>query len=87
MLTFRAASSANETATRAVRLAGAGRGGMRCRTYRGGVARHPAYGETHEQVRERLLAVLAGGTPCPIGGSPMFRHRMPDLHHTDAAGR
>jgi hypothetical protein len=60
---------------------------MRCQTYRGGVARHLAYGKTHEQIRERLLAVLVDGTPCPICSSPMFRHRMPGLHHTDAAGR
>ena len=59
---------------------------MRGQTYRGSVARHPAYGKTHEQIREHLLAVLVDGTPCPVCGSPMFRHHMPDLHHTDAAG-
>ena len=57
------------------------------RTYRGSVARHPAYGKTHEQIRERLLAVLVDGTPGPICGRQMFRHRMPGLRHTDAAGR
>jgi hypothetical protein len=41
------------------------------RTYRGSVARHLAYGKTHEQIR----------------GSLMFRHHMLGLHHTDAAGR
>jgi hypothetical protein len=51
------------------------------------VARHLAYGKTHEQIRERLLAVLVDGTPYPICSSPMFRHRIPGLHHTDAAGR
>jgi hypothetical protein len=60
---------------------------MRCRTYRGGVARYPAYGKAHEQIRERLLAVLVDGMPCPICSSPGFRHRMLDLHHTGAAGR
>ena len=57
------------------------------RTYCGSVARHPACGKTHEQICERLLAVLVDGTPCPICGSPMFRHHMLGLHHTDAAGR
>ncbi len=64
------------------------------RTYRGSVTRHPAYGKTRGQIRERLLAVLVDGTPCPICGSPMFRHRPLGLHHTmlgryqtDAAGR
>jgi hypothetical protein len=55
--------------------------------YRGGVARHPAYGKTHKQIRGHLLAVLVDGTPCPIGSSPGFRHHMLDLHYTDAAGR
>ncbi len=40
-----------------------------------------------EQIRERSLAVLVDGMPCPICSSPMFRHHMLDLHHTDAAGR
>jgi hypothetical protein len=31
---------------------------MRCRTYRGGMARHPAYRKTYEQIRAHLLAVL-----------------------------
>jgi hypothetical protein len=64
------------------------------RTYRIGVARHPAYGKTRGQIRERFLAALVDGTPCPVCGSPMFRHHMLDLHHTmlglhhtDAAGR
>ena len=61
---------------------------MRCRTYRGSVARHPAYGKTREQIRERLLAVLVGGTPGPVCSSPVFGGpTLPDLHHTDAAGR
>jgi len=71
----------------AARLAGAGRGGKRCPTYRGGVARYPAYGKTREQIREHLLAVLVDGMPGPVCSSPMFRHHMPVLHHTDAAGR
>ena len=57
------------------------------RTYRVGVTRYPAYGKTRGQIRERPLAVLVDGTPRPICGSPMFRHQMLDLHHTDAAGR
>jgi len=64
------------------------------RTYRVGVARYPAYGKTRGQIRERFLAALVDGTPCPVCGSPMFRHHMLDLHHTmlglhhtDAAGR
>ena len=64
------------------------------RTYRGSVARHPAYGKTRGQIRERFLAALVDGTPCPVCGSPMFRHHMLDLHHTmlglhhtDAAAR
>ena len=57
------------------------------RTYRGCVARHPAYGKTRGQIRERLLAAHAGGTPSPICGSHVFRHHMLDLHHTDAAVR
>ena len=61
--------------------------GMRCRTYRGDVARHPAYGKTHEQIRTHLLAVLADGTPRPVCSSPVSRHHMLDLHHTGAAGR
>jgi hypothetical protein len=56
------------------------------RTYRGGVARHPAYGKTHERIREHLLAVLVDSTPCPVCSSPMFRHHMPEPHHIDAAG-
>jgi hypothetical protein len=51
------------------------------------VARHPACGKTHGQIRERLLAVFVDGTPCPICGSPTFRHHMLGLHHTDPAGR
>ena len=73
--------------TQSVRLGGTGCGGMRSQTYRGSVARHPAYGITHEQIRVHLLAVLADGTPCPFCGSPMFRDHMRGLHHTDAAGR
>jgi hypothetical protein len=56
---------------------------MRGRTYRGGVARHPACGKAQEQIRGHLL----DGTPFPVCSSPMFRHHMLDLHHTDAAGR
>ncbi len=56
------------------------------RTYRGSVARHSAYGKTREQARERLLAVLADGTPGPVCGGPMFRQHILSLHHTDAAG-
>ena len=81
-------SATSWTAMAADRLAGAGEcGGNRCRTYRGGVARHPACGKTHEQIREHLLAVLVDGTPSPICSSLMFRHYMPVLRHTDAAGR
>jgi hypothetical protein len=60
---------------------------MRCWTYRGGVARYPACGETHEQIREQLLAVLVGALPGPIGNSPVVRHGLLDLHRADAAGR
>jgi hypothetical protein len=61
---------------------------MRCRTYRVGVISHPGYGKAHGQIREHLLlAVLAGGAPCPACSSPMSRYRMVDLHHRDAAGR
>ena len=56
---------------------------MRCQTYRESVTRHPTHAKTHEY----LLAVLADGTPCPICSSPVFRHRMPDPHHSGAAGR
>ncbi len=55
-------------------------------TYRGSVARHPAYGKTREQIRERLLAVFVDGTPCPICGSPMLRQHILGPH-TDAAGQ
>jgi hypothetical protein len=41
----------------------------------------------YEQIREDLLAVLVDGTPCPVCSSPVFRHHMPVLHHTGAAGR
>ncbi len=41
---------------------------MCCRTYCGGVARDPACGKTHEQIREHLLAVLACGMPCLVCG-------------------
>jgi hypothetical protein len=60
---------------------------MRGQTYRGSVAMHPAYGKTHEQIREQIRAVLVRGTPCPICSSPMSRHHMRDLPHTDEAGR
>jgi hypothetical protein len=60
---------------------------MRGRTYRGGVARYPACGKAHEQIRGHLLAVLLDGTLFPVCSSPLFRHHMLDLHHTDAAGR
>ncbi len=60
---------------------------MRCRTYRGEVAKHPACGKTHGQIREHLLAVLVGGLPGPVGSSPAARCRMLDLHRADAAGR
>jgi hypothetical protein len=56
---------------------------MRCRAYRGGVARHLAYGKTHEQIRGHLLAVLIDGPPWPVRSRPMFRHHTPLLHHTD----
>jgi len=63
-------------------------GGMGCRTYRGGVTSHPAYAKAQGQIREHLLlAVLAGGAPCPVYGSPMLRYRPVDLHHSGAAGR
>jgi hypothetical protein len=48
--------------------------------YRGGVARHPAYGKP-AQIREHLLAVLVGGLPCPICSSPVFPHHMLNLYH------
>jgi hypothetical protein len=51
------------------------------------VARHPARGKTHEQIREHLLAILVGGLPGPIGGSPSIRRRVLDLRRTDTAGR
>jgi hypothetical protein len=51
------------------------------------VARHPADGKTHGQIREDLLAVFLGGTLCPIRSSPVFGHRMLDLRHAGAAGR
>jgi hypothetical protein len=64
------------------------------RTYRVGVARHPAYGKTRGQIRERFRAALVYGTPCLVCSSPMFRRHMLDLHHTmlglrhtDPAGR
>jgi hypothetical protein len=57
------------------------------RTYCGSVARHPAYGKTHEQIREHLLAVVGDGTSGPICGSPIFRHHMLGLHQTDVEGR
>ena len=48
---------------------------------------NPACGKAHEQIREHLLAVLAGGMPRPVCGSPMCRHHMLDLHHAGTAGR
>jgi hypothetical protein len=61
---------------------------MRCRTYRVGVTSRPAYGTALGQIREHLLlAVLAGGAPVPVCGSPMLGYRTVDLHHGDAAGR
>jgi len=51
------------------------------------VARHPAGGKTHEQIRGHLLAVLVDGTAGPVCSSPMFGHHMLDLHHTDAVGQ
>jgi hypothetical protein len=63
---------------------------MRCRTYRVGVTTRPAYRKALGHIREHLLlllAVLAGGAPVPVCGSPMLRYRTVDLHHGDAAGR
>ena len=62
---------------------------MCCRTYRVGVTSRPAYGTALGQICEHLLllAVLAGGAPVPLCGSPMLRYRTVDLHHGDAAGR
>ncbi len=61
---------------------------MRCRTYRVGVTTRPAYRKALGQIREHLLlAVLAGGAPGPVRGSPMLRYGGVDLHHRDAAGR
>jgi hypothetical protein len=53
------------------------------------VTSRPAYGTALGQIREHLLllAVLAGGAPVPVCGSPMLRYRAVDLHHGDAAGR
>jgi hypothetical protein len=61
---------------------------MRCRTYRGRVTSHPAYGNAHGQIRGHLLlTVLAGGAPGPVCSSPMLRDRLAGPHHSDAAGR
>jgi hypothetical protein len=54
------------------------------------VTSRPAYGTALGQIGEHLLlllAVLAGGAPVPVCGSPMLRYRAVDLHHGDAAGR
>ena len=64
------------------------------RTYRVGVARHPAYGKTRGQIRERLLAVARRRYALPGLRQPHvpaphldLHHTMLGLHHTDAAGR
>jgi Glycosyl hydrolase family 26 len=48
---------------------------MHCRTYRGGMARHPAYRKTYEQIRRPLLAVLlAAAALIAAAGIIVFVH-------------
>lgn len=45
------------------------------------------YGNEHKKARQRLLAELVDGTPCPFCGQPMRRDQRLDLDHSEPSSR
>lgn len=48
-----------------------------------GTTTQRGYGNTHQQLRRRLLATFQPGQPCARCGQPMWDKRHIDLGHTD----